>query len=264
MVTPAAGNAKVQATADGAIVFDAAAAARAGSERFDPEWFEPGYWRGRGLATEQGGGRGGVLRVRVGDDEWLLRHYHRGGMVARVLGDRYLWNGAERTRGFAEFHLLAELSQRGLGVPTPIAARYRRNGVHYRADLITNFISPAQTLAERLRAGPIDAATAARVGAAIAQLHAAGAYHADLNAHNVLLDTRRVWLVDFDRGALRPPARSWQLANLARLRRSLIKLGAARDNEQAFDRECWQPLTDAYERTLDRVAAHASAGRSGP
>jgi len=261
---PATGEAKVQATSDGAIVFDAAAVARAGGERFEPAWFDPEHWRARGLATEHGGGRGGVLRVRVGDDEWLLRHYHRGGMVARVLGDRYLWNGAERTRGFSEFHLLAELARRGLAVPDPIAARYRRSGVHYRADLITHYIAPAQTLAERLRAGAIDPATAARVGAGIAEFHAAGAYHADLNAHNVLLDPRRVWLVDFDRGALRAPAKSWQLANLARLRRSLVKLGAARDNEQAFDRECWQPLMAAYERDLGRVGAHTAAGRSGP
>jgi 3-deoxy-D-manno-octulosonic acid kinase len=260
----AIGEAKVQATGDGAIVFDTAAAARAGGERFDPAWFDPEHWRARGLATEHGGGRGGVLRVRVGDDEWVLRHYHRGGMVARVLGDRYLWNGAERTRGFAEFHLLAELARRGLAVPDPIGARYRRSGVHYRADLITRYIAPAQTLAERLRAGALDPATAERVGAGIAEFHVAGAYHADLNAHNVLLDSRRVWLVDFDRGALRVPAKSWQLANLARLRRSLVKLGAARDNEQAFDRECWQPLMAAWERALGRAGTHAAAGGSGP
>jgi 3-deoxy-D-manno-octulosonic acid kinase len=262
-MTAATGEAKVQTTSDGAIVFDAAAAVRAGSERFDPAWFDPGHWRARGLATEHGGGRGGVLRVRVGGDEWLLRHYHRGGMVARVLGDRYLWNGAERSRGFAEFRLLAELARRGLAVPDPIAARYRRSGVHYRADLITHYIAPAQTLAECLRTGTIDPATAERVGAGIAEFHAAGAHHADLNAHNVLLDARRVWLVDFDRGALRAPAKSWQLANLARLRRSLVKLGAARDNEQAFDRECWQPLMAAYERALGRFDAQATAGRGG-
>ena len=73
-----------------------------------------------------------------------------------------------------------------------------------------------------------------------------------------------MWLVDFDRGALRAPAKSWQLANLARLRRSLVKLGAARDNEQAFDRECWQPLMAAYERGPGRVGAQTAAGRSGP
>ncbi len=83
---------------------------------------------------------------------WVLRHYRRGGMIANVLGDRYLWTGAGRTRGFAEFRLLAALRARGLPVPTPVAARYRRKGVHYRADLITRRIGNATTLAERSRA----------------------------------------------------------------------------------------------------------------
>lgn len=181
-------------------------------------------------------------------------------MVARVLGDRYLWNGAERTRGFAEFRLLAELARRGLSVPLPVAARYRRAGVHYRADLVTRWIDGTQTLAERVRTESATAGDAARVGACIAEFNAAGAYHADLNAHNILLDAQRVWLLDFDRGSLRTPARSWQLATLARLRRSLLKLGAARDGEPRFDATVWGPLMAAYERALGGFAAQATAG----
>jgi len=190
---------------------------------------------------------------------WVLRHYRRGGMVARVMGDRYLWSGAERTRGFAELRLLAELHRRGLDVPRPVAARYQRSGVHYRADLITQYIADAQTLAQRLREKGIDAASAGRVGEAVARLHNAGGYHADLNAHNVLLDLRRVWLIDFDRGELRVPQRAWQLENLARLRRSLIKLGAAEGGEEVFDHAIWQPLMAAYEQTLVAPTRSASA-----
>ena len=48
-------------------------------------------------------------------------------------------------------------------------------------------------------------------------------------AHNLMLDQHgMVWLLDFDRGALRAPARDWQQDNLARLQRSLRKLGADR------------------------------------
>lgn len=253
-------EATLQATGDGAILFDAAAPAQAGSDRFDPLWFDAGHWRVRGPVQQLGAGRGAALRVRAGGADWVLRHYHRGGMVARLLGDRYLWNGADRTRGFAEFRLLAALVRRGLSVPTPVAARYRRVGAHYRADLITGHIGGAQTLAERVRSGVLDGADAQRVGACIAEFHAAGAYHADLNAHNILLDSQRVWLLDFDRGALRAPARGWQLANLARLRRSLLKLGAARDGETRFDAAFWGPLMAAYERALGGFAAQAAAG----
>jgi 3-deoxy-D-manno-octulosonic acid kinase len=169
-------------------------------------------------------------------------------MVARVMGDRYLWTGADRTRGFAEYRLLATLRARDLHVPVPVAARYRRSGVHYRADLITQRVEGAATLAQLLAQQRADASVAARVGGEIAKFHVQGAYHADLNAHNILVTDAAVWLIDFDRGELRTPARDWQQANLARLRRSLLKLGAAADGDAAFVRALWSPLMDAYER----------------
>ncbi|HEY8012027.1 MAG TPA: 3-deoxy-D-manno-octulosonic acid kinase [Rudaea sp.] len=241
-----------QTTGDGAILFDNACVRQAGA--FEADWFEPGYWSGRGLATTESAGRGSVTYAQTAHGNWVLRHYRRGGMVARVMGDRYLWSGAQQTRSFAEFRLLAELARRGLHVPRPVAARYRRIGVHYRADLITLQIADAQTLAQRLVREPLDARVAQDVGTAIARLHAVGADHADLNAHNVLLDPSTVWVVDFDRGELRAPQRAWQLANLARLKRSLLKLGAAPDGEAAFERRIWQPLMVAYEHGLDHAA----------
>jgi 3-deoxy-D-manno-octulosonic acid kinase len=256
-------QAQVQATPDGAILFDAGIVAQADPAQvgveathgrapnlavFDADWFEPAHWRARGQAEEAGGGRGGISYINASFGRCVLRHYRRGGMIARVMDDRYLWTGAERTRGFAEFRLLAALRERDLHVPAPVAARYRRNGAHYRADLITQRIEAATTFAGLLAQQRVDAETAARVGAAIAQFHAQGAYHADLNAHNVLLTDDAVWLVDFDRGALRTPARDWLQANLARLRRSLLKLGAARDGESRFEKLMWRPLMAAYER----------------
>ncbi len=94
----------------------------------------------------------------------------------------------------------------------------------------------------------------ARVGGAIARFHAAGAYHADLNAHNVLLTDAEVWLVDFDRGELREPARLWQQANLARLQRSLHKLGAAREGRAVFAHTLWHPLMVAYEQQFSKLS----------
>jgi 3-deoxy-D-manno-octulosonic acid kinase len=57
-------------------------------------------------------------------------------------------------------------------------------------------------------------------------------------------------LIDFDRGRMRIPATAWQRANLQRLRRSLLKLGAATDGEAAFEKNVWQPLLYRYGRTL--------------
>jgi 3-deoxy-D-manno-octulosonic acid kinase len=248
-----------QSLGDAAILFDAACATQAGG--FDDAWFEPAFWHAQGRAAQAKGGRGGVTYVHAPQGEWALRHYRRGGWVARLLGDRYLWAGAEATRSFAELRLLAELIRRGLDVPRPVAARYRRRGLHYRADLITGRIADAQTLAQYLARGALDAAIAQRVGAAIARLHAVGAYHADLNAHNILIDPAKVWIIDFDRGELRQPERAWREANLARLRRSLRKLGAGGSGDaeaRVFEHDVWQPLRAAYARDFDALVAEAT------
>ena len=232
--------------AAGAILFDATV-----SPQVDHDWFAADYWRGRDALRMQSGGRGGVAIINSPVGECVLRHYHRGGLVAKLMGDRYLWTGADRSRGFAEFRLLGTIARLGLPGPSVVAARYCRHGLFYTADLITRFIEDAPTLAECLAAGRLDSELAEEVGALVARFHRAGIWHADLNAHNVLVATGQLYLIDFDRGQLRPPARTWQLANLRRLRRSLLKLGAAAQGEAAFEKSIWQPLLYRYGRTLD-------------
>lgn len=231
--------------ADGAILFDAVA-----SPQVDADWFVPERWRERGALRSQAGGRGGVQIIATPAGECVLRHYRRGGMVAALMGDRYLWRGADATRCFAEFRLLAEIVRLGLPGPVPVAARYQRHGLLYRADLITRRIGNAQTLAECLAAGRLDAELAREAGALVARFHRAGIWHADLNAHNVLVAPAALYLIDFDRGCLRAPGEAWRLANLARLHRSLVKLGAAAQGEEAFRTAVWTPLIEAYEATF--------------
>jgi len=234
---------RIHAAGTGAILFDAGLGVQ-------PEdyWFDPDHWHATGkLADRARGGRGSVVFIDTPAGQCALRHYHRGGMVAPILGDRYMWNGRERTRGFAEFRLLAELRALELPVPEPVAARYLRGGVHYTADLITRRIQHTRTLAECLHSGRLDAKLAARVGALIAGFHAAHVDHADLNAHNVLVAAEGLWLVDFDRGRIRRNRGDWQLGNLRRLRRSLLKLGACDHDEARLDRDIWTPLMRAYE-----------------
>jgi 3-deoxy-D-manno-octulosonic acid kinase len=232
---------QVRANAGGAILFDPAA-----SPQVDDDWFSPSHWRELGTLRTQTGGRGGVAVIGTPAGEGVLRHYRRGGLVARWMGDRYFWSGAERTRSFAEFRLLAELARRGLPVPAPIAARYCRHGAFYTADLITRRIVSARTLAECLAWGRLDAALATRVGVLVARFHREGVWHADLNAHNILVSEGELYLIDFDRGQWRPLAEAWRMANLQRLRRSLVKLGAAAGGEEAFEKTLWQPLLQGY------------------
>jgi 3-deoxy-D-manno-octulosonic acid kinase len=236
---------RIREHAAGAILFDATV-----SPQVDDDWFSPEYWRGQGALRIQSGGRGGVAVIATPAGECVLRHYRRGGMVARVLGDRYLWTGAQHTRCFAEFRLLGLIARLGLPGPQVVAARYRRHGLFYSADLITRRIEGVSTLAQCLAAGRLDAELAEEVGALVARFHREGIWHADLNAHNVLVAPDALYLIDFDRGEQRRSAVAWQQANLQRLRRSLVKLGAAAQGEAAFDEVLWKPLTYRYERTL--------------
>jgi 3-deoxy-D-manno-octulosonic acid kinase len=199
----------------GAAAVDAAAA---------ESLFEPTFWADRGELVEAARGRGSAWFVASASRQWVLRHYRRGGLIARLSRDRYVWAGEERVRAFAEWRLLAALTRRRLPVPKPVAARYQRTGIFYRCDLITERIAGAEPLSSMLALGALRESTWREIGATIARFHAAGADHADLNAHNILLDGNgAVSVIDFDRGRLRGPG-AWASRNLSRLRRSLVKI----------------------------------------
>ncbi|SDD12490.1 3-deoxy-D-manno-octulosonic acid kinase [Aquimonas voraii] len=207
--------------ARGALLFDRRRIAQA-----DRLLLEPQHWAGRGRMEVARGGRGAVCFVRGEFGEAVIRHYRRGGLVGRVIRDLYLWTGEDGNRAFREFRLLAKLRDLGLPVPAPLAAGYARAGLFYRADLMTLAIPESRTLAQWLADGEAASFDWSGLGRLLARFHAAGAFHADLNAHNVMRDgAGALWLIDFDRGDLRDPALGWQRANLQRLARSLRKLG---------------------------------------
>src|SRR5690606_23693939 len=115
-------------------------------------------------------GRGSTVIVASDACEFVLRHYRRGGLVGRINHDRYLWWGPERTRAFAEWRLLARLRRHGLPVPRPAAARYRRYGMFYRADLLTVREPGIRPLAARLLKDT-DAAFWRGIGRGIRRFH---------------------------------------------------------------------------------------------
>ena len=174
---------------------------------------------------QTGRGRGAIRRIDAACGRVVVRHYQRGGIIAKFSRDLFLWTGADATRPFREFRITQHLAEIGLPVPEVVAARYQRHGLGYRADLATREIAGACTLAERLAQGDASIDWAG-LGTLIARFHAAGLWHADLNAHNVLYDAAgRVWLIDFDRARIVAPFATQLAGNLDRLARSLRKLG---------------------------------------
>lgn len=179
---------------------------------------------GGGEALPDLAGRGGVRLVRHSDQEWIWRQNRRGGFVGRLIAGRYLWLGRERTRVWREWRLLRILHERGLPVPAPVAAAHTRRGLVYECGLLTERLPGVESLAVRLNQAPLPDVTWTAIGHCLARFHAAGACHADLNAHNILLNPRdEVFLVDFDRGRLRRPG-GWRARNRQRLHRSLVKI----------------------------------------
>jgi 3-deoxy-D-manno-octulosonic acid kinase len=192
------------------------------------------------------GGRGAAYFLRYQGQEWVLRHYRRGGLVARLLQDQYIGWRLEKSRSWLEWRLLAGLYAKGLPVPKSVAACVNRGSGFYRADLITRRIPNTQPLAQHLKRGPLDADVWAAVGNCLQRFHDLGVYHADLNANNILLDDQsRVYLIDFDRGELRRPGK-WKRNNIHRLGRSLRKLKGL-SPVFYFETMDWLSLLQGYE-----------------
>jgi 3-deoxy-D-manno-octulosonic acid kinase len=211
-------------------------------------WFSPQHWREQDALTGSATGRGeAYFIVRPDGAHWVLRHYRRGGALARINQDRYLFTGVNRSRPVRELRLLAQLAAQRLPVPTPVAAHAIRRGPSYQADLITLEIPGSQTLADRLMERAIGPDRWQAIGSLIARFHRAGVWHADLNARNILMDDNAQFhLIDFDRARLRRNG-SWRQANLARLRRSLDKFAAQVPNF-AFAEADWHACLRGYTR----------------
>ena len=194
----------------------------------------------------QGIGRAQVTYFSYNDKTLVLKHYYRGGLVASFLKDQYLGFDVENTRSFKEWRLLKQLREFGLPVPEAVAARAVKGPGFYRADIITEKIEDARTLADVLSDEKLDAASWRQLGACIKQFHAHDVYHADLNARNILLAAGQVYLIDFDNSYIRSGSESWKIANLARLHRSLMKF---KNNQPSFNfaDDDWSSLLEGYQ-----------------
>jgi 3-deoxy-D-manno-octulosonic acid kinase len=254
LIWPEGANVRQKPIRGGAMLYDASRAGNA-----EAAWFDPLWWSERGQVRAGEEGRGTTMFIDADGRQLVLRQYRRGGLAASFSANRYLWQGGSRTRSFSEWHLLYLMRHAALPVPTPIAACYRRRGGYtYSAAILTELIPNVTSLAARLAAGPVPFMMWVEIGRALRRFHGEGVHHADLNAHNVLMnDGPEVWLVDFDRGALRKPG-LWCDGTLVRLRRSIDKTIAALPADRFSDAD-WASLLSGYFAGLSQPAAELTA-----
>ncbi|NOQ90417.1 MAG: 3-deoxy-D-manno-octulosonic acid kinase [Gammaproteobacteria bacterium] len=201
----------------------------------------------RSMSSNAGVGRARVVYFEHENIPMVLKHYYRGGLMASIVKDKYIGIDIEKTRAFKEFRLLIKMQHLGLPVPGVIAARVEKGPLYFRADLITKEIENVETLAEILSAQKMAPELWKNVGVCIKSFHRHDVYHADLNARNILLsEAGEVYLIDFDNSHFRSASESWKMANLARLKRSLLKFrkNAANFN---FDEKSWSMLLGGYK-----------------
>ena len=232
----------VEKTATGAILYDKNIINHISDECFTAQgWLHAEAVRGELRSA----GRGNTLYVGNVPGHFVLRHYVRGGLIGRLVHDSYMFSGAERTRSFREWRLLDKLYSNNMRVPQPVAARYCRKGTLYTADILTVRIADIVSLSQFLARNRPDREFWRAIGAAIHKFHAAGVYHADMNAYNLQIDSAgQLWMLDFDKGAPRPPG-PWQQQTLRRLQRSLLKI-VSLDPTISFRAQDWEELLNGY------------------
>lgn len=203
-------------------------------------------------------GRGVVHTVpapTIGPDRgerWVLRHYRRGGAVARYLDDRYLAGGDSRPIR----ELKASVEARSRGVPTPavVAGAAYAAGMFYRADIATEFIQNAKSLAHLLFGNgdrQIDVEGTLHIaGRVVRCLEDTHVLHPDVNAGNILVrdhvGVTEAYVIDLDRcNVLARTSFGSPGFMRDRLERSLRKLSALHAVE--VSNAGWQALRDGFE-----------------
>jgi len=191
-------------------------------------------------------GRARVVYFSLAEKSFVLKHYYRGGAVASFLKDIYLGVSIVKSRAFREFRLLKKMDGLGLPVPTAVAAHVNKGMLFYRADLITEELKNAKTLSDILSNSMLSVENWQKIGCCIRRFHQKNIYHADLNARNILFtDSTEIYLIDFDNSYIRLGSSSWKMANLARLKRSLLKF-KKNQADFNFDENNWSALLVGY------------------
>jgi len=207
--------------------------------------FDVDYLKEKKSITRTAQGRAQVYFFMQENQELVLRHYYRGGLLGKLNKDKFIFTGIKTTRGFTELDILSFLDQHGLNVAQAVAARITRKGLFYQADIITAAVPAAQELHQMLKQHAVDDKIWHAIGVTLGKLHKLNVRHDDINVKNVLVQNdNSIALIDFDK-CRQQALGNWKSANIARFYRSLIKQHGL-NKPYYFAQSNWETLQVGY------------------
>ena len=212
--------------------------------------FDLSYWQSENGSVALSGGRGASQKILIDGQFYVLRHYLRGGLIARLLHDQYFWTGLHKTRPFLEQKAIEQALHHKLPVPEVVAFNVQKQGLFYRASIISRYINNQGTLASFLYDNELSDKLWFEIGKLIKRLHQANIFHADLNANNILInEAGEFYIIDFDKAEIISSMVASAEKNVQRLLRSLLKIQKFRGEQNLpfyFHLEQWQFLLEGY------------------
>ena len=182
-------------------------------------------------------GRGDLRLVEIDGARLLCKRMRHGGLLAKLLGYRFGDRYLDRRKPVSEMRVAAHALAHGVATAElPAVIVERAMPPFYRYWVLSKELPGCTNLLEYLRERrPRRERIAAVVAAAraVAAMHDAGLYHADLHLKNILLrfdgtGRAEAFIIDFDKAALAPHMSvRRRFANLRRLWKSAEKARAA-------------------------------------
>ncbi len=75
-------------------------------DNFSTDMLDSHYWQKKNAIVGSAQGRGTTWFVQIQQQQWVLRHYYRGGMIGKIVDDKYFYTNQLATRAAREFELL--------------------------------------------------------------------------------------------------------------------------------------------------------------
>jgi 3-deoxy-D-manno-octulosonic acid kinase len=212
----------------------------------EKNFFSPIFLLESGYATS-GFDRSGRMKFSFRGSNLVLRRYTRTGIFGHFFGSFFALKELDQARSFREYNILESLVRMRLPVPRAVAARIVTHGSVpiYRADLITDFLRDARSLAEILSVEQPNQDLLFQIGRTIGTLHGAGVFNPNLGAETIMVDKDgQIQITDFETATF-PSNGRWCKGQLNDLQSSL-KGNRSVSHSWTWNKHYWEPINDGY------------------